>query len=185
MTDDSAATTHADAASPPRRTRLTDARSKTIVGKRGGTRCWDRVAGSWMPGATRERGGKRVERRWMQNRRWTPRFILRAVGACVACDRLRIRLLLLSVVVTFAVWALMPVSSPGQTSKQQQLSELQQRSGKARRKIGRKRGTERVLSTRVGYTRTKAGKAAALKGVRGQRARLESTSTNSRPRRVA
>ena len=87
---------------------------------------------------------------------------------------MRIRLLLLSVVVTFAVWALMPVSSPGQTSKQQQLSELQQRIDKARRKIGRKRGTERVLSTRVGYTRTKAGKAAALKGVRGQRARLES-----------
>lgn len=80
-------------------------------------------------------------------------FILRAVGGCVACDRMRVRLLLLSVAVTIAVWALMPVSSPGQDSKQQQLSELQHRIDRARRKIGRRRGTERVLSTEIaGYT---------------------------------
>ena len=51
------------------------------------------------------------------------------------------------------LWALVPLPSAGQ-SKQQELNDLQSKINNAREKIGRKRGTERVLSTQIaGYNK--------------------------------
>jgi murein DD-endopeptidase MepM/ murein hydrolase activator NlpD len=53
-----------------------------------------------------------------------------------------------------ALWAILPLGSAGQKTKQQQLSELQSKIDRARSKIGRKKGTERVLTTEIaGYSR--------------------------------
>ena len=66
---------------------------------------------------------------------------------------MRVRLLLTVVALPLVLWALLPMPSSGQT-KQQQLNELQSKIGSARAKIGRKKGTERVLSTQIaGYDR--------------------------------
>jgi murein DD-endopeptidase MepM/ murein hydrolase activator NlpD len=66
---------------------------------------------------------------------------------------MRVRLLLTAVALPLLLWALLPMPSSGQ-SKQQQLSELQSKIGSARAKIGRKKGTEHVLSTQIaGYNR--------------------------------
>jgi murein DD-endopeptidase MepM/ murein hydrolase activator NlpD len=66
---------------------------------------------------------------------------------------MRIRVLLASIALPLALWALLPMSSSGQ-SKQQQLSDLQSRIDAARSKIGRKKGTERVLTSQIaGYTK--------------------------------
>lgn len=66
---------------------------------------------------------------------------------------MRVRLLLATLALPLVLWAVLPLSSSGQSSKQQELSKLQQRIDRAREKIGRKRGTERVLSTEIaGYT---------------------------------
>jgi murein DD-endopeptidase MepM/ murein hydrolase activator NlpD len=68
-------------------------------------------------------------------------------------DRMRVRVLLASVALPLVLWAVLPLPSSGQ-SKQEQLSKLQARIAKAREKIGRKRGTEHVLSSQIaGYTR--------------------------------
>ncbi len=67
---------------------------------------------------------------------------------------MRARVLLAAVALPLALWALLPSGSAGQVSKQRELSSLQQRINDARRKIGRKKGTERVLSTQIaGYQR--------------------------------
>ena len=47
------------------------------------------------------------------------------------------------------LWAASPTPSAGQSSKARELSGLQQRIDRARGQIGRKRGTERVLSTQI------------------------------------
>jgi len=66
---------------------------------------------------------------------------------------MRVRLLLTAVALPLLLWALLPMPSSGQ-SKQQELRELQSKIDNARAKIGRKRGTERVLSSEIaGYTR--------------------------------
>ena len=51
------------------------------------------------------------------------------------------------------LWAVLPLPSSGQ-SKQEELDRLQNRIDRARDKIGRKKGTERVLTTEIaGYSR--------------------------------
>ena len=66
---------------------------------------------------------------------------------------MRVRVLLAAIVLPLVLWATLPLPSAGQ-SKQEELSKLQNRINEARKKIGRKRGTERVLSTEIaGYSR--------------------------------
>lgn len=66
---------------------------------------------------------------------------------------MRVRVLLAAVVLPLVLWALLPLPSSGK-SKQQELQELQQRIDRARAKIGKKKGTERVLTTQIaGYNR--------------------------------
>ncbi len=66
---------------------------------------------------------------------------------------MRVRVLLAAVALPLVLWALLPLASAGQ-SKQQELQELQQRIDRARDRIGRKKGTERVLTTQIsGYNR--------------------------------
>jgi len=62
--------------------------------------------------------------------------------------RVRVRVLLAAVVLPLVLWALLPLPSSGET-KQQELQRLQDRINRARDKIGRKRGTERVLTTQI------------------------------------
>jgi murein DD-endopeptidase MepM/ murein hydrolase activator NlpD len=81
---------------------------------------------------------------------------------------MRVRVLLAAVALPLALWAILPLASSGQTSKQQELSALQQKIAKARAKIGRKKGTERTLTTQIaGYQRrirTLQGKIGTLQG---------------------
>jgi murein DD-endopeptidase MepM/ murein hydrolase activator NlpD len=66
---------------------------------------------------------------------------------------MRVRVLLAAIALPLVLWALLPLPSSGQ-SKQEELEQLQQRIDRARQKIGRKRGTERVLTTQIaGYNR--------------------------------
>jgi murein DD-endopeptidase MepM/ murein hydrolase activator NlpD len=66
---------------------------------------------------------------------------------------MRVRVLLAAVALPLVLWALLPLPSTGQ-SKQEELQKLQQRIDRAREKIGRKKGTERVLTTQIsGYNR--------------------------------
>jgi murein DD-endopeptidase MepM/ murein hydrolase activator NlpD len=66
---------------------------------------------------------------------------------------MRARVLLAAVALPLILWAALPLQSSGR-SKQEELSRLQSRIDEARRKIGRKKGTERVLSSQIaGYTR--------------------------------
>ncbi len=65
---------------------------------------------------------------------------------------MRVRVLLAAVASVLVLWAILPLGSAGQTSKQQELQSLQGRIDAARKKIARKKGTERVLSTQIaGY----------------------------------
>jgi murein DD-endopeptidase MepM/ murein hydrolase activator NlpD len=67
---------------------------------------------------------------------------------------MRVRVLLAAVALPLVLWAILPLASSGQTSKQQELSELQSKIAKARAKIGRKKGAERTLTTEIaGYQR--------------------------------
>ena len=61
---------------------------------------------------------------------------------------MRARVLLAAVALPLVLWALLPLPSTGQ-SKQEELDKLQQRIDRARDKIGRKKGTERVLTTQI------------------------------------
>ncbi len=66
---------------------------------------------------------------------------------------MRVRLLLTAVALPLLLWALLPMPSAGK-SKQEELNELQSKIDDARSKIGRKKGTERVLSSEIaGYNR--------------------------------
>jgi murein DD-endopeptidase MepM/ murein hydrolase activator NlpD len=66
---------------------------------------------------------------------------------------MRARVLLASIALPLILWAALPLQSSGQ-SKQKELSKLQSRIAEARKKIGRKKGAERVLSSQIaGYTR--------------------------------
>ena len=62
---------------------------------------------------------------------------------------MRVRVLLVALALPLVLWAVMPLASPGQSAKQRKLAELQQRIDSAREKVGRKRGSERVLSTDI------------------------------------
>ena len=67
---------------------------------------------------------------------------------------MRVRVLLAAAALPLVLWAILPLGSAGQSSKQQELSELQSKIDRARAKIGRKKGTERVLTTEIaGYSR--------------------------------
>jgi murein DD-endopeptidase MepM/ murein hydrolase activator NlpD len=67
---------------------------------------------------------------------------------------MRVRVLLAAVALPLALWAILPLASSGQSSKQQELSDLQSKIAKARAKIGRKKGAERTLTTEIsGYQR--------------------------------
>jgi len=67
---------------------------------------------------------------------------------------MRVRVLVAAVALPLALWAILPIGSAGQTSKQQELRSLQSRIDDARKKIGRKKGAERVLTTQIsGYQR--------------------------------
>lgn len=61
---------------------------------------------------------------------------------------MRVRVLLAAVALPIVLWALLPLPSSGQ-SKQEELRRLQERIDRARKKIGVKRGTERVLTTQI------------------------------------
>lgn len=62
---------------------------------------------------------------------------------------MRVRVLVAAVVLPLVLWAIMPLGSPAQSSKQRELSELQSRIDRARARIGRKKGAERVLTTQI------------------------------------
>jgi murein DD-endopeptidase MepM/ murein hydrolase activator NlpD len=108
---------------------------------------------------------------------------------------MRVRLLLTALALPLLLWALLPMPSSGK-SKQQELSELQSKIGSARAKIGRKKGTERVLSTQIaGYNRrirALQGKIATLQtrqqrvqsDLDAKRAELESLRTELRSERA-
>jgi murein DD-endopeptidase MepM/ murein hydrolase activator NlpD len=67
---------------------------------------------------------------------------------------MRVRVLLAAVALPLVLWAILPLASSGQTSKQQELSDLHSKIAKARAKIGRKKGAERTLTTEIaGYQR--------------------------------
>jgi murein DD-endopeptidase MepM/ murein hydrolase activator NlpD len=67
---------------------------------------------------------------------------------------MRVRVLLAAVALPLVLWAILPLGSAGQASKQQQLSQLRSKIDRARARIGRKKGTERVLTTQIaGYSR--------------------------------
>jgi murein DD-endopeptidase MepM/ murein hydrolase activator NlpD len=67
---------------------------------------------------------------------------------------MRVRVLLAAVALPLVLWAILPLGSAGQVSKQQELSQLRSKIDRARSKIGRKKGTERVLTTQIaGYSR--------------------------------
>ncbi len=61
---------------------------------------------------------------------------------------MRVRVLLAAVALPLVLWAVLPLPSTGQ-SKQQELEALQKKIDQAREKIGRKKGTERVLTTQI------------------------------------
>jgi murein DD-endopeptidase MepM/ murein hydrolase activator NlpD len=66
---------------------------------------------------------------------------------------MRTRVLLVSVLLPLVLWAALPLPSSGRT-KQEELNSLHNRIDNARKKIGRKKGTERVLTSQIsGYTR--------------------------------
>jgi murein DD-endopeptidase MepM/ murein hydrolase activator NlpD len=65
---------------------------------------------------------------------------------------MRVRVLVAAIALPLVLWGALPLQSSGQ-SKQQELSKLQARIAQARKKIGRKKGAERVLSSQIaGYT---------------------------------
>jgi murein DD-endopeptidase MepM/ murein hydrolase activator NlpD len=65
---------------------------------------------------------------------------------------MRTRVLLVSVLLPLVLWAALPLPSSGRT-KQEELNSLHNRIDNARKKIGRKKGTERVLTSQItGYT---------------------------------
>jgi murein DD-endopeptidase MepM/ murein hydrolase activator NlpD len=67
---------------------------------------------------------------------------------------MRVRVLVAAVALPLALWAILPLASSGQTSKQQELAQLQSKIANARAKIGRKKGAERTLTRQIaGYQR--------------------------------
>jgi murein DD-endopeptidase MepM/ murein hydrolase activator NlpD len=62
---------------------------------------------------------------------------------------MRVRVLVAAVALPLVLWAILPLASSGQSSKQQELSALQSKIAKARAKIGRKKGAERTLTTQI------------------------------------
>ena len=66
---------------------------------------------------------------------------------------MRLRLLLAAAALPLVLWALLPVLSSG-ASPQGKLHDLQRKIEATQGKIGRKKGTERVLTTQISaYTR--------------------------------
>jgi murein DD-endopeptidase MepM/ murein hydrolase activator NlpD len=63
--------------------------------------------------------------------------------------RMRLRLLLAGAVLPLALWAALPVFSEGASSPSSRLHELQRRIQTTQGKIGRRKGTERLLTTQI------------------------------------
>ena len=63
--------------------------------------------------------------------------------------RMRLRLLLAGAVLPLALWAALPVFSEGSSSPSSRLHELQRRIQTTQGKIGRRKGTERLLTTQI------------------------------------
>jgi murein DD-endopeptidase MepM/ murein hydrolase activator NlpD len=67
---------------------------------------------------------------------------------------MRLRVLLAAMAVPLVTWAVLPLVSSGAPPSATKLDDLNRRIGDARARIGRKKGTERVLSTEIaGYSR--------------------------------
>ena len=62
---------------------------------------------------------------------------------------MRLLVALAAIALPLILWAALPMASSGQSSKAEELSKLEQRIDRARGQIGRKRGTERVLSSEI------------------------------------
>jgi len=81
---------------------------------------------------------------------------------------MRVRVLLAAVALPLVLWAILPLASSGQQSKQQELAELRGKIDRARAKIGRTKGAERTLAAQIaGYERRirrLQGKIAKLQG---------------------
>ena len=63
--------------------------------------------------------------------------------------RMRLRLLLAGAVLPLALWAALPVFSEGASSPSSRLHDLQHKIETTQGKIGRRKGTERVLTTQI------------------------------------
>src|ERR1044072_4724876 len=74
---------------------------------------------------------------------------------------MRVRVLVAAVALPLVLWAILPLASSGQSSKQQELSEVQSKIAKARAKIGRKKGPDRTPTTETSPARRRIRK---LKG---------------------
>ncbi|MEA2221580.1 MAG: hypothetical protein QOJ35_4206 [Solirubrobacteraceae bacterium] len=67
---------------------------------------------------------------------------------------MRVRVLVAAVALPLVLWAILPLASSGQTSKQQELAQLQSKIAGARARIGRKKGAEHMLARQIaGYQR--------------------------------
>jgi len=63
--------------------------------------------------------------------------------------RMRLRLLLAGAVLPLALWAALPVFSEGASSPSSRLHDLQHKIQTTQGKIGRRKGTERLLTTQI------------------------------------
>ena len=95
--------------------------------------------------------------------------------------RMRLRLLLAGAVLPLALWAALPVFSEGASSPSSRLHELQHKIQTTQGKIGRRKGTERLLTTQISAYSQRIGRLQSRIGTppepAGQRA--------GRPRRQA
>ena len=69
---------------------------------------------------------------------------------------MRIRLLIAAAALPFALWALLPLPSDG-ASPSSRLNDVQKKIQTTRGKIGRRKGTERVLTTQISAYNARIG----------------------------
>ncbi|MGH2841000.1 MAG: murein hydrolase activator EnvC family protein [Solirubrobacteraceae bacterium] len=102
---------------------------------------------------------------------------------------MRLRVLVAGVLVPLALWAVLPMVSSGQSSKQSELHRLESKIDSARSKIGAKRGRERVLTTQIGRYSRRINRLAARLGpievdLGAKRTELEQLRTDLRAERA-
>ncbi|MGZ8633089.1 MAG: murein hydrolase activator EnvC family protein [Solirubrobacteraceae bacterium] len=86
---------------------------------------------------------------------------------------MRLRLLLAGAVLPLALWAALPVFSEGASSPSSRLHELQDKIQTTRGKIGRRKGTERLLTTQISAYSQRIGR------LQGRIGTLESQQSNA------